>query len=456
MVLNSIKNYGKEFQIKVIASLLTDKSFLQNIFEVLNEEDFESQSSQWIIQQIKKYFSKYHHTIDPDTLKIELKKLENDVLKTAVKETLKQATKYIDDNLEYIKNEFTTFLRNQSLKKALLDSVEMLNVGDFDSIRTLVDQALKAGLDKNIGHDYLKDVEYRYRENNRNPIPFPWDELNEITQDGFGGGDLFVGFGGPGSGKSWFLAVLGAYACKLGYNVLHYTLELSEDYVGKRYDSIFTGIDIKELPLHKDVVEKTVSNIKGNLIIKEYGMGRASLRTIENHIQQCVNNDFQPHLIIIDYLDLLKPNRLSKEKREEIDDIYVAAKGLARHINLPMLSVSQVNRMGARDVVIEGDKAAGSYGKMAVIDFGFSISRTRKDKVNKTGRVHIMKNRYGDDGMTYNAAINTSNGNIQILDMYEDDADMEEETKFQPAKEKLYMNQKDLMNKFYELECANE
>ena len=456
MVLNSIKNYGKEFQIKVIASLLTDKSFLQNIFEVLNEEDFESQSSQWIISQIRNYFLKYHHTIDSDTLKIELKKLENDVLKTAVKETLKSATQYLDDNLEYVKNEFTTFLRNQSLKKALLDSVEMLNIGDYDSIRNLVDHALKAGLDKNIGHEYNKDVEYRYRENNRNPIEFPWAELNEITQEGFGSGDLFVGFGGPGSGKSWFLAALGAHACKLGKNVLHYTLELSEDYVGRRYDSIYTGIDIKELHLHKNKVENVISDIPGKLIIKEYGMGRASLRTIENHIQQCINNDFKPDLIIIDYLDLLKPNRLSKEKREEIDDIYVAAKGLARHIGLPMLSVSQVNRMGAKDVVIEGDKAAGSYGKMAVIDFGFSISRTRKDKVNKTGRVHIMKNRYGEDGMTYNASINTSNGEINILDLFDDENDMEDETKYKPAKEKIYMNKEELLNKYFELEGQNE
>ena len=37
---------------------------------------------------------------------------------------------------------------------------------------------------------------------------------------------------------------MGAYAAALGYNVIHYNLELSEGYVGKRYDAVFSGIDV--------------------------------------------------------------------------------------------------------------------------------------------------------------------------------------------------------------------
>jgi len=69
---------------------------------------------------------------------------------------------------------------------------------------------------------------------------------------------------------------------------------------------------------------------------------------------------------------------------------------------------------GAKDDVIEGDKAAGSYNKMMIADFAMSLSRKRQDKVNGTGRIHIMKNRYGSDGMTYGAKVNTNNGNIEI------------------------------------------
>ena len=71
-------------------------------------------------------------------------------------------------------------------------------------------------------------------------------------------------------------------------------------------------------------------------------------------------------------------------------------------------------KQNAKDDVIEGDKAADSYNKMMIADFAMSLSRKRQDKVNGTGRIHVMKNRYGADGMTYAAKVNTNYGGIEI------------------------------------------
>jgi hypothetical protein len=38
---------------------------------------------------------------------------------------------------------------------------------------------MRAGMDKNMGHEYNKDVESRYRENYRPTIPTPWPIMNE-------------------------------------------------------------------------------------------------------------------------------------------------------------------------------------------------------------------------------------------------------------------------------------
>jgi hypothetical protein len=144
-------------------------------------------------------------------------------------------------------------------------------------------------------------------------------------------------------------------------------------------------------------------------------MGRASISTIESHIKKCIDLDFKPDLIIIDYIDLLSSKRTNRERKDEIDDIYTSTKGLARELKLPIWSVSQVNRAGAKDNIIEGDKAAGSYDKIMIADVALSLSRQKKDKVNGTGRFHFMKNRYGMDGMSFNAKVNTSTGHIDIL-----------------------------------------
>ena len=36
------------------------------------------------------------------------------------------------------------------------------------------------------------------------------------------------------------------------------------------------------------------------------------------------------------------------ERKDEIDDIYLSTKGLARQLDVPIWSVSQVNRQGAQ------------------------------------------------------------------------------------------------------------
>ena len=421
MTLQNLSQYGIGFQVKVLSSLLTHKEFLLNIQDVLSEEYFDNTAHRWIIKEILKYYQKYHTCPSMDVLKVELKKIDNEVLQVSIKEQLREAYKASDEDLKYVEEEFSNFCKNQQLKKALLTSVDFLNAGDYDSIRSMIDNALKAGQDKNMGHEYNKDVESRYREDHRKIVPTPWESFNELLQGGLGNGDFGLIFGSPGGGKSWSLVALGGYAVKLGYNVLHYTLELGADYVGRRYDAFFTNISVQDITKYKTKIEDVVNQLEGQLIIKEYPTGKASISTIESHIKKCIDLDFKPDLIIIDYVDLLRSKKNNRERKDEIDDIYISTKGLARELNLPIWSVSQVNRAGAKDDIIEGDKAAGSYDKMMVTDVAISLSRKRQDKVNGTGRFHIMKNRYGMDGMTYSVKVDTSTGHFEVSSYLEED-----------------------------------
>jgi replicative DNA helicase len=435
---------------KVISSLLTHKEFLQNINDVLSDEYFSNPAHKWVINEILKYYEKYHTTISMDILKVEMKKLDNEVLKVSVKEQLREAYKADIDDLAYVQEEFSTFCKNQQLKKALLNSVDLLKAGDYDSIKYMIESAMKAGQDKNIGHEYKRDVESRYREDHRKIVPTPWTEINELIQGGLGNGDLGLIFGNPGGGKSWTLVALGGFAVQMGYNVIHYTLELSEAYTGRRYDAFFTGTPVDQLEKHKGEVEKSTTELPGELIIREFPMGKTTISTIESHIQKVRDLGIEPDLIIIDYIDLLSTRKRNVDRKGEIDDIYTSTKGLARTLNIPIWSVSQVNRAGAKDDVIEGDKAAGSYDKMMITDLSISLSRKKEDKVNGTGRLHIMKNRYGMDGLTFQVDVNTSNGHISIGEHYDEEADTV------TSKKSTNINFDDLdrqilANKFFEL-----
>jgi replicative DNA helicase len=452
MTLVNLNQYGPTFQIKVISALLTHKEYLTNIHDIISEEYWDNQAQKWIIKEILNYYDKYHTTPSMDVLKIEMKRIDNDVLALSIKEQLKAAYQASDEDLEYVREEFSKFCKNQQLKKALLNSVDLLKAGDFDGIKYLVESALKAGQDKNVGHEYNKDIESRFREDARTVLPTPWERVNDILQGGLGNGDFGLIFGNPGGGKSWSLVAVGGHAVKLGFNVLHYTLELGEAYVGRRYDAFFSNIPVDTILKNREKIEEILPELPGELIIKEFPTGRATIGTIESHIRKVTDLGVKPDLVIIDYVDLLSTKKRTADRKGEIDDIYTSTKGLARELDIPIWSVSQVNRAGAKDDVIEGDKAAGSYDKIMITDFCMSLSRKAKDKVNGTGRFHIMKNRYGMDGLTFGVKADTSTGHFEVHDYNEDDYEPDEPTNQSNSYGGVdTFDKKMLSNKFFEL-----
>jgi hypothetical protein len=182
-------------------------------------------------------------------------------------------------------------------------------------------------------------------------------------------------------------------------------------------------------------------------------MGKTTPSSIETHIQKCVTLGHKPDLVIIDYVDLLRSKSKSSERKDQIDDVYTSIKGLARQIRTPIWTVSQVNRMGSKDDIIEADKIAGSYDKIMIADFAMSLSRKRGDKLAGTGRIHVIKNRFGSDGMTFSAKINTANGHIDIDPSELDDSELKVDTGSAPSGFNRIDNdeKKYLSNKFFEL-----
>jgi len=116
MTLQTLSDYGSAFQVKTLGALLTRKEFLQNIYDILSDEHFPNPAHKWIINEILKYWHKYNTVISMDTLKIEVKRLDNEILQTSIIEQLKEAYRHSDDELAYVEEEFTSFCKNQQLK----------------------------------------------------------------------------------------------------------------------------------------------------------------------------------------------------------------------------------------------------------------------------------------------------------------------------------------------------
>ena len=140
-----LSNFGYNFQVKVVASLLTDRPFLQQVTDILLPDFFESEANQWIIETILKYFQEYTTAPTLDVFKIKLQDIDNEVLKTSVVENLKDSYRYLESqDLDFIKSETLNFCKNQCIKRAILDSVELLRKGQYDAIKSTIDLAMKS------------------------------------------------------------------------------------------------------------------------------------------------------------------------------------------------------------------------------------------------------------------------------------------------------------------------
>jgi replicative DNA helicase len=408
-----LSSYGYAFQIKVITSLLTDKSFLQQIADIMNPKYFESDANNWIVQTILDYQKEYKASPTLEVMKVKMEKVDHDVLKEQIVAHLKDAWKFTEStDLEYIKDQALDFCKNQEIKKAILGSVELLKNGDYEGIKVTVDNALKAGADKDIGHDYMTSIEERYTDAVRHVQPTPWEVINELTDGGLGKGELGVMVAPAGIGKSWALMNIGADAVKKGKKVLHYTLELNEAYVGLRYDSVITGIANQNLKHYQEDIKEQLSKLEGELIIKHYPTKTVSVMGIRGHVEKCIMQGKKPDVIIVDYADLLRGH--GQEKRHELEGIYEDLRGMAGEYEIPVWTASQANRSALEEDVIDASKVSESYGKVMVADFVLSLSRKVQDKLAGTGRWHVIKNRFGPDGITLPSKMNTSNGQFNI------------------------------------------
>ena len=415
---DNLKKFGNSFQTKVISSLLSDKAFLERIYDIVDKEYFESNAQQWLVEEIISYFLHYKTLPTIDVFKVKIQAIENDVLKKAIIEQIKEVYRnQTADDLKYVSEQFLEFCKNQKLKKAIMDSVDFLNVGDYDGIKAVIDAASKAGVERNLGHDYQNHLDIRMENISRNCVKTGWKDVDILLDGGLGSGELGVIIGSQGTGKSWQLMRLGAEALKQGKNVVHFTLELSENYVGKRYDAYFSGIPFQDVSKNKEKVREIVSKIPGKLFIKYYPLKTVSAQSLKFYIEKFESlNGYKIDLIVIDYPDIMKSVESNKNNNSytESGNVYEEVRTVLGELQIPGWGASQTNREGSQQEIIQAHNISDSFRKAMTADVLISFSRMLNDKTNGTARFHLIKNRFGADGLTFSARMNAATGETEL------------------------------------------
>lgn len=416
---DTLQKYGSAFQSKAIRALLDDRDFLERIHDIVLVEYWESEGHQWIVEETLEYFTKYRKAPTLDVFKISLTDVKIEVLHATIVDQLRHIfVKISTDDMEFVKDEFLTFCKNQKLKNAIVQSVDLLKGGQYDAIKTVVDDAMKAGMERDLGHEYLKELQIRVSDVARDTVTTGWQTIDDLTMGGLGPGELGVIISSAGGGKSWCLSYLGKEAMLAGKNVLHITLELNENYVGLRYDSCFTGIPFQNIQDNVEKVERMLETIPGQLIIKYFPTKSVGVTSLLAHANLVKNMGFPIDMVVVDYADILSTPYAGQNSNTytEQGSIYEELRGMAGELDCPIWTASQASRSSLGDDIIEAEKVADSYRKIMTADFVLSLSRKAADKSNNTGRFHVIKNRFGADGITFPSRIDTSTGDIELFD----------------------------------------
>ena len=406
---DSFKSFGANFQNCVLQAALIDRDFFEKSFEVLKEEYFTSEAHKTVWLEIRKLFNKYSAPPTYDTLKTEISQYpEGELKESTINVLLDIETKVNRPEIEYAKDKSLEFCKNQSMKGAILQSVELLKEGKFEEIQKTIEDSLKISTEQDLGADYFDSFKSRQQVHARACIPtgFPLLDQNNVLDGGLAHGELGVVMAPTGGGKSFFLVNLGYGALAAGKNVIHYSFELSETHVGNRYDSRITGIPTKELRGRMTEAENELTRFNGGqLFIKEYPPKVATINTIKFHMGRLLSSGFSPDLIIIDYGDLMKSRRGYDQKRFELESIFEDLRALSMEMKLPIWTATQSNRDGFNDDVITIDKVGEAINKAMVVDFFGTFSQRK---------FHIGKNRMGQANVNFNIEMDPARAFIDL------------------------------------------
>ena len=286
-------------------------------------------------------------------------------------------------------SEVERFCRYRAMENAVLDGIDLLRDGEGGELARRIKEAVTISLCSDLGTDYFHEPEQRLRRliDKSSFVSTGWQVLDEKLFGGFSRGGLNVFCGGPGSGKSLVLQNLALNWIFAGYVVIYFTLELSEDLVSLRLDSMITGQSTKQVFSKISDTALTIKAKKaGNrLFIKKMPEGATTTNDLRGFLKEFeIQTGLKPDAIIVDYLDLMYPNNRNVDPSNLfVKDKFVSEelRALSHETNTFGATASQLNR-SAVDAQGEFDHShiAGGISKVNTADNVIAIWAPNMDR----------------------------------------------------------------------------
>lgn len=414
MVARQNKDYGYDIQRVYLEMMLSDAETFVRCQNIFDPSLFDRR-----LQDPAKFINEYvtNYNIMPTA----------DMVNSSTGSDLKAITGLAENHYDWLLDEFETFSRHKALDRAILQSADLLEKGEYGPVEELIKNAIQIGLQKDMGTDYWEDPKRRLMaiKDKNGQVSTGWPTLDKKLFGGFNKGELNIFAGGSGAGKSLFLANLGVNWALQGLNVIYITLELSEDLVGMRLDSMISQIPTREVFKSVDDVEvkvKVIGKKAGRFQIKYMPSGKTA-NDVRAYIKEFeIKTGKKVDAILLDYLDLLMPASVKVSAENLfIKDKYVSEelRNLAMELKTLFVTASQLNRGAVEEIEFDHSHISGGLSKIQTADNVFGIFTSRAMRERGRYQIQLMKTR-SSSGVGSKIDLGYDIDTLRIIDIGED------------------------------------
>lgn len=414
--------FDEAFQGKIVAMSLRDTKFMQGADSLVKPDYFESPTDGMIVSLANRYFDQYKRA--PADITIIGALLKKDVVKKVVPREqlpfitarIKELMKSDISDRDFVLDEVGTFARHQAVSAAILASVDHLDRREFDRISTSLKKALDVGVAAEVpiyefGARIVERTETRIdRKSGKLPpsgisTGFP-DFDRHLYHKGWGKRELSVIMGSAKAGKTTALMEFGKNAASnpiKKQNVLYVTLEVSAAIIADRLDAAISNQIMMELDLHIGEVKEKIeewTRRSGRFDIAEFPTGSMRVSDLRRLLERKKAEGIVYDLVIVDYADLIAPERVTDNAIENSKSVYVNLRGLAMIEDVAILTATQTNREGAKKMVATATDVADDFNKIRIADIVISINKSDEERRAGQARLFFAAVRNGRSNFT--------------------------------------------------------
>lgn len=338
------------------------------------------------------------------------------------------------DEVHYIIPELEAWIisnRVQNGASQIIDLTRTLEATNDKNKIKLISEEIKNIINESTNNNFLNsedlgsdfdDAEVHSQDHSVTKITTGFKMLDELTGGGFDRGTFISAMAKTNAGKSIFMQNLSAKIADQGYNVVYFTLEMSEKKVLKRIGSMRLKIPINsydKLSIDTDYIKERIDSLKltgnsifeqnekkvGKIFVKYFSAGVATPADLDNYLKKLEEaKGIKIDMIVVDYINLM-----STPKASNIDNnLYMKGKFLAEGLRAmaakyqaPLLTATQLAKdaWDAQDITLQDIPESKAIAETADLLLGLIV--TDELKAQNKVRVKLLKQRDGDFSKMY-------------------------------------------------------